>query len=447
MTFNDLNLNRSLYNALEDLGISEPTAIQYKTFAPIMSGKDVVGIAQTGTGKTFAYLLPCLKLWKFTKSPLPQILIIVPTRELVTQVVAEVEKLTTYMNVRVVGVYGGTNIRTQKTLVSAGMDVIVGTPGRLGDLMKDGILKVKKIKHLIIDEVDEMLNLGFRTQLRDIIEFLPKRRQHLMFSATMTEEVEAVIHEFTDLFEKIEAAPSGAPLENIEQYAYEVPNFNSKANLLEILLREQSEMTKLLVFVSTKKMAAALYEHLLPNFEESMGLIHSSKSQNNRFDTVHKFQDGTYRFLIATDIIARGLDVSAVTHIINFDLPDVAEKYIHRIGRTGRAEQKGIAISFVSEKELPYKKQIEELMSLEVPVLDSPEGLVLSEELIDLEKPTVIVPFNKHKIKTAAPTGGAFHEKKEKNKKVNNKIRRAEKMHLKYGKPQTRGQKPKRKKK
>ncbi|MEZ4888704.1 MAG: DEAD/DEAH box helicase [Chitinophagales bacterium] len=445
MTFHDLNLNRPLYSALEDLGITEPTAIQEKAFSPIMAGKDVVGIAQTGTGKTFAYLLPTLKLWKFSNSPAPQILIIVPTRELVAQVVAEIEKLTAYMNVKAVGVYGGTNIRTQKESVGGGADVVVGTPGRLVDLMLDGVLKTKKINRLIIDEVDEMLNLGFRTQLRNILDFLPSKRQNLMFSATMTEEVEEVIKEFTILFEKIEAAPSGAPLENIEQYAYEVPNFNSKANLLEILLRDKPEMTKLLVFVSTKKMADALYERLLPSFEEVMGLIHSSKSQNNRFDTVHKFDDGTYRFLIATDIIARGLDVSEVTHIINFDLPDVAEKYIHRIGRTGRAENRGEAISFVSEEEQSYKEQIEVLMDLKVPVLAAPDDLVLSDELIDLEKPIEIVPFDNRKIKTAKPRG-AFHEKKDKNKKVNNKVRRAEKMHLKYGKPQTRGQKPKKRK-
>lgn len=445
MTFNDLNLNRPLYNALEDIGITEPTAIQYKTFSPIMAGKDVVGIAQTGTGKTFAYLLPTLKLWKFSKSPAPQTLIVVPTRELVMQVVEEIKKLTAYMSVEVVGVYGGTNIRTQRLSVNTKLDVVVGTPGRLVDLMKDGVLKTKKLNRLIIDEVDEMLNLGFRTQLRNILDFLPRRRQTLMFSATMTEDVEEIIDEFSDLFEKIEAAPSGAPLENIEQYAYEVPNFNSKANLLEVLLREYSEMTKLLVFASTKKMAAALYERLLPNFEENMGLMHSSKSQNNRFDSVRKFQDGTYRFMIATDIIARGLDVSEVTHIINFDLPDVPEKYIHRIGRTGRAERKGIAISFVSEAEQEYKKQIEELMSLEVSIVPNPENLVLSNELIELEIPTEFIPFNHHKVKVTEATGGAFHEKKEKNQKTNIKLNRAAKMHLKYGKPQVRKPKQKRK--
>lgn len=446
MNFTDLNLGKSLLNALTDLNITEPTAIQAKTFAPIMAGKDVVGIAQTGTGKTFAYLLPSLRLWKFTKSPHPQILVVVPTRELVTQVVEAAQQLTKYMNVEVVGVYGGTNIRTQKAEVEVGVDVLVGTPGRLVDLMADGVLKTKQLRHVVIDEVDEMLNLGFRTQLRNIIEFLPQKRQHLMFSATLIDEVELIIQEFTDYYEKIEAAPSGAPLENIEQYVYSIPNFNSKANLLELLLQQQPEMSKVLVFAKTKKMADALYERLEPSFPENLGIIHSSKSQNNRFATVDNFQNGTYRCLVATDIIARGLDVSSVTHVINFDLPDTPEQYIHRIGRTGRAERKGIALAFVSEADQEYLQEIETLMELPLETLPLPEDLVLSEELIQLEKPSLYIPFNEHKNRVYTPTGDAFHEKKAKNAKVNKKIRRAEKMRLKYGKPQTRGDKNKKKK-
>ncbi len=446
MNFTDLNLGRSLLNALTDLNITEPTAIQAKTFGPIMAGKDVVGIAQTGTGKTFAYLLPSLRLWKFTKSPNPQILVVVPTRELVAQVVEAAQQLTEYMNVEVVGVYGGTNIRTQKAEVEVGVDVLVGTPGRLVDLMADGVLKTKQLRQVVIDEVDEMLNLGFRTQLRNIIEYLPKKRQHLMFSATLTDEVELIIQEFTDYYEKIEAAPSGAPLENIEQYAYSIPNFNSKANLLELLLQQKTEMAKVLVFAKTKKMADALYERLEPSFPENLGIIHSSKSQNNRFATVDNFQNGTYRCLVATDIIARGLDVSSVTHVINFDLPDTPEQYIHRIGRTGRAERKGITLAFVSEADQEYLQEIEKLMGLTLETLPLPEDVELSEELIQLEKPSLYVPFNEHKNRVYVPTGPAFHEKKAKNTKVNKKIRRAEKMRLKYGKPQTRGDKRKKKK-
>ena len=434
MTFQELNLNKSLLSALDDLSITEPTAIQRKAFSPIMSGSDIVGIAQTGTGKTIAYLLPSLRLWKFSKSPLPQILIMVPTRELVAQVVEDVKKLTTYMNVQVVGVYGGTNIKPQIDEVLAGTDIVVGTPGRMLDLILKGTLKTTHIKRLIIDEVDEMLNLGFRTQLNGIIEFLPENRQNLMFSATMPEEVEKVVNAYTDYYKKIEAAPSGAPLENIEQFAYKAANFNTKANLLELLLNSDEDLSRVLVFVSTKKMADALYERLVPSFEEQLGVIHSSKSQNNRFKTVNSFQDGTYRFIIATDVIARGLDVSMVTHVVNFDLSEVAESYIHRIGRTGRAEKKGMAFSFISEKEIERKKEIEELMKMEIPWKDVPDELEVSDDLIELEIPKVIDRFDNFKMKQHKPSGEAFHEKKEKNKKVNKKVRHETLMQKKYKK-------------
>ena len=434
MTFNELNLNKSLLNALNDLGLSEPTSIQRKVFSPIMAGDDVVGIAQTGTGKTFAYLLPSLRLWQFTKSPFAQIIIMVPTRELVVQVVEEAKKLTSYMNVQIVGVYGGTNIRPQIDAVLAGVDVVVGTPGRLLDLMLKGALKTKKAKRLIIDEVDEMLHQGFRTQLNNIIEFLPEKRQNLMFSATMPSEVEEIINNYTSYYKKIEAAPSGAPLENIDQSAYEADNFNTKANLLELLLSEDSSMSKVLVFVSSRRFAEALFERMNLSFENKVGVIHSYKSQNNRFDAVQSFDKGEYRFLIATDVIARGIDISDITHVVNFDLPDVPEKYIHRIGRTGRAEQKGVAISFISNSEKKNKTQIESLMDKEIRWEEKPEGLIISEELIDLEKPDIIVPFNNHKVKEYKPTGDAFHEKLDKNKKVNRKVRHETKMQKKYGK-------------
>lgn len=439
MTFQDLNLNKSLLNALADLGVETPTSIQAKTFSPIMSGKDIVGIAQTGTGKTFAFLLPVLRLWKFEKSPYPQILIIVPTRELVAQVVSEVDKLTSYLSVETTGVYGGANIRVQKAAVTAGVDVVVGTPGRLLDLMLDGVLQTKKIKRLIIDEVDEMLNLGFRTQLNNILEFLPEKRQNLMFSATMPAEVEQLINNYSDYYTKIEAAPSGAPLENIKQYYYEAQNFNTKANLLELLLNDKKEMSKVLVFVSTKKMADALYERMEEKYPENIGVIHSSKSQNFRFNSVNSFQDGSYRILIATDIIARGLDVSGVSHVINFDLHPVAESYIHRIGRTGRAEEEGVAISFVSEEDSAYKDEIEKLMDMQIPMEFAPEGLVVSEELILLEKPVEFVPFNNHKMKPHKPSGEAFHEKKAKNTKVNKKLDFEAEMKKKYKKQYRKG--------
>lgn len=441
LTFEDFKLNKFLYRALDDLNLISPTTIQSKVFSPVKAGKDVVGIAQTGTGKTFAYLLPVLSLWKFTKSPYPQILIIVPTRELVLQVEEEVKKLTTYMSFEAVGVFGGVPMQRHRDAVDDRLDLVVGTPGRLLDLILDGSLKTKDMNTLIIDEVDEMLNLGFRTQLKNLVELIPIKRQNLMFSATMTPEVEQVILQFTHFFDKIEAAPSGAPLENIEQFSYPIPNFNSKVNLLTHLLRSNEDMTKVLVFTSTRKMADALYDRMNEVFDDQVGVIHSSKAQNNRFNTVNRFEDGTYRFIIATDIVARGLDITALSHVVNFDMPGTAEQYIHRIGRTGRAENKGVAISFISPKDEAYKKEVEKLMSLEIPVLDLPAEVELSERLIDLEtEKEHLAADNFYKLTDG---GSAFHERAAKNKKVNKKVIHKELMHQKYGKPKTRGAKKK----
>jgi len=260
-----------------------------------------------------------------------------------------------------------------------------------------------------------------------------------MFSATMPQEVEELINNYSDHYTKIEAAPSGAPLENIQQVYYEVENFNTKANLLELLLKQDQSMNKVLVFASTKKMADALYERMSATFPDLVGVIHSSKSQNFRFNSVNSFQDGSFKVLIATDIIARGLDVNLVSHVVNFDLHPVAESYIHRIGRTGRAEEKGIAISFVSESEAEYKAAIEELMKMSIPKEEVPADLVVSEELIQLEIPVEFVPFNNHKMKQHKPSGEAFHEKKAKNAKVNKKVNFEEEMKKKYKKQYRKG--------
>ncbi len=441
MTFDDLNLNTPLLSALDDLGYTHPTTIQHKVFSVVMSGRDVCGIAQTGTGKTFAYLLPCLRQWKFNKDKDPQILVIVPTRELVAQVVEAVKKLTPYMSLTVVGVYGGANINTQKLEVEKGLDVLVATPGRLYDLAMAGAFKVKKIKKLVIDEVDEMLNLGFRTQLKNILDLLPQKRQNLMFSATITEEVETLIETYFNDPVRVEAAPTGTPLENIIQTGYNVPNFYTKVNLLELLLTEDKTMTKVLVFAATKQLADQLYEQLENKFPGTAGVIHSNKEQNHRFNTVNQFKEGSYRFIIATDIVARGIDIAEVTHVINFDTPDVPENYIHRIGRTGRFDKKGIAITFITEKEKPFQEAIEALMKYTIPIEPLPANLVLSDILTDDEIPKVHMKIIQPKLSNKEGAGAAFHEKSAKNKKVNFIIKKKDRMMKKYGKPKTRGQK------
>ncbi|TXI83919.1 MAG: DEAD/DEAH box helicase, partial [Crocinitomicaceae bacterium] len=411
MTFQDLNLTKPLLNALNDLGYTTPTTIQEKGFSVMMSGKDVLGIAQTGTGKTLAYLLPTLRQWNFSKERFPQILIIVPTRELVAQVVEEVEKLTKYMNVVTVGVYGGANIKTQSIQIAEGLDVLVATPGRLMDLALKGDLALKNIKKLIIDEVDETLNLGFRRQLTTILDILPTKKQSLLFSATITDEVETLIEEYFISPVKIEAAPTGTPLENIAQFGYHVPNFNTKINLLHHLLETEDDLNKVLIFVESKKFADRLFEQVEPNFPGEVGVIHSNKAQNNRFNTVKSFQSGEYRILIATDIISRGLDISEVTHVINFDTPDVAENYIHRIGRTGRYDKEGISITLISPHEIKFQEEIEKLMNRTITLLDLPEGLEISTELTDDEIPKVVMPNVQIKLPKRDNVGAAFHEK------------------------------------
>ncbi|RBL88066.1 DEAD/DEAH box helicase [Chitinophaga flava] len=438
MTFADLNLNTSLRNALDELGFKQPTTIQQRAFSVIMSGQDVCGIAQTGTGKTFAYLLPTLRMFKFSKEKYPQILILVPTRELVVQVVEAVQKLTTYMSVEVLGIYGGVNMNPQMEAVQNKVDVLVATPGRLYDVILSGALKVKSIKKLIIDEVDEMLNLGFRTQLQNIMDLLPPKRQNLMFSATITEDVEAIISTHFENPIRIEAAPTGTPLENIEQVLYRVPNFYTKVNLLELLMTKDESMTKTLIFAGTKQLADDLYEQLSVKFPEKVGVIHSNKEQNHRFNTVNQFQAGNYRFLIATDIIARGLDIAEVTHVINFDTPDVPENYIHRIGRTGRADKKGIAILFSKEQESEALTAIEELMDYSIPERPLPEELVISDVLTEDEKPKVFMRNTLVKAPARTEAGPAFHQKLAKNMKTNRKISHKDKMMLKYGKPKKR---------
>lgn len=418
MTFDNLNLTNSIRAALSDLEYIHPTPIQQEAFSVIMSGRDIVGVAQTGTGKTFAFLLPLLCQHKFTKDKAPRTLIVVPTRELVVQMVGEVEKLTKYMNFRVGGVYGGTNMNTQKNIVLEGLDLLVATPGRLLDLAYTGALKLRSVKKLVIDEVDEMLNLGFRPQLKNLLDILPPRRQNLLFSATLSEEVAQLVIDFFENPAKIEIAPHGTPLEQIQQFVFEVPNFYTKVNLLSYLIETDNTLEKVLIFIDTKKKADRLFDLLNTSFPGKIGIIHSNKSQNFRLNTVNQFHTGAIKCLIATDIMARGLDISDVSHVINFDTPEVPTNYIHRIGRTGRADRAGVAITFASEGELELLSQIEDLMKKTITRLPLSTAVEISEQLIPEE---IQEPAGKNYLPKLdlSKSKGAFHSKKKKNTKVN----------------------------
>jgi ATP-dependent RNA helicase RhlE len=416
-TFEQFNLPKSLQKAIDELGFKTPTPIQEKSFSVIMSGRDMMGIAQTGTGKTFAYLLPLLKLYKFTPTNTPKIVILVPTRELVVQVVDEVEKLTKYMSVKTLGIYGGVNINTQKKAVYEGVDILVGTPGRTMDLALDAVVRFDETQKLVIDEFDEMLNLGFRAQLTSLLAMMKTKRQNILFSATMTDEVDAILNDFFDYPEEVTLSASGTPLENIKQITYSVPNFNTKVNLLKHLLQSDEDMSRVLVFVNNKKISDMLHDRIEEDFEGQFGVIHSNKSQNYRLSTMAEFQEGNLRGLITTDIMARGLDISNITHVVNFEMPELPELYMHRIGRTGRADATGIAVSFITPREEESKVEVEVLMNMELNIAPFPEVVEISSKLIEPEKDRQPIKFLMKKQKLEGD--GAFHERDKKNKKVN----------------------------
>ena len=287
---------------------------------------------------------------------------------------------------------------------------------------------------MVIDEVDETLSLGFRAQLLRIFEFLPVKRQNMVFSATLSEEVSDFLEANFTVPVRVEAARSGTALAQIDQIGYHVPNFLSKVQMLHYLLENTVDSSKVLVFVQSRALADMLFEEMETSLLNNVGVIHSNKAQNFRFNSVQNFQTGVFRVLIATDLIARGIDVTDVTHVINFDIPEIPENYIHRIGRTGRADRNGVAITFVSEKDADALSKIESLMQQPLPFTDVPSEVEMTEELLEFEKPAAQIPGKLLKL-AKREVGPAFHEKKAKNKKVNVRYDHKKAMMDKYGKP------------
>ncbi len=440
-TFEDFKIKKQLQNAISDLGFEKPSPIQQESYSSILAGTDFVGIAQTGTGKTIAYLLPILQDLKFSDQLYPRVVILAPTRELVIQIVEQIEKLTPYITVRVVGVYGGSNnINAQKKSVSDGVDILVGTPRRMYDLLLTNFLLLKSVKKLVIDEVDIMLDFGYRTQLKNLFEHLPEKRQNILFSATMTPYVDELIDDLLVNPVRKTISISGTPLETISQQSYEVPNFYTKVNLLNQLLADKSEHSKVLIFVGTQVNADRLAESL--RFTSETAVIHAGKEQNHRTNSIEKFVSGEKRILIATDVIARGIDIEQIATVISFDTPFYPENYIHRIGRTGRAGQLGRSILLYSEKEIVLKDAIEKLMNYTIPFIEFPEDVKISSELTPEEKGKPVdldEPIGK---KPSFDGGGAFHEKSAKNSKEKvEKKSYSQKMKEKFGKPLKRGDK------
>src|SRR6476659_4756710 len=352
MSFRELNLSPKILQAVHDAGYTEPTPIQVAAIPPSLAGHDVIGIAQTGTGKTAAFVWPILmKLARNRQSGSDRgtrALVVAPTRELVVQIEENVRAYAKHVPLRMATVFGGVSERPQIAALRSGVDLVVATPGRLIDLMEQRAADLSGVEFLVLDEADRMLDMGFLPPIRRIVKALPQKRQTLMFSATLSREIEALTHEFQHSPKIIEIGRRANPAETVTQFVYEVPPHLKPALRLHLL--GDPKFDTVLVFARTKHGADKIARRL-ENSGIKTGTIHSNRSQNQRLRALKDFKSGAVRVLVATDIAARGIDVDGISHVVNYDFPMHSEDYVHRIGRTGRALAIGDAISFITPED------------------------------------------------------------------------------------------------
>jgi ATP-dependent RNA helicase RhlE len=411
----DLGLNAQLLKAIADSGFGVPTEVQVKCIPLVIGGQQVIGIAQTGTGKTAAYLLPILMKIKFMQGVDPRALILVPTRELAIQVSAHARQLAKYTDLRIIGIYGGVSPQAQIEEIKAGIDILVATPGRFMEIYHKRELAPKQIKVLVLDEADRMMDMGFMPQIRKIQEVIPQKRQNLLFSATFHPRVESLSREFLEFPIKIEVTPQSTPAGMVEQEAYHLPNLRTKINMIEYLLRDTTQFTRVMIFARTKGNADNVFKFIERKNLGPARVIHANKGQNARINAVSEFRDGKVRVLVATDVASRGIDVSNVSHVINFDVPVMYDDYVHRIGRTGRALQHGKAITLVSPAETWHITHIEQLIRGKIPVKAKPKEVGVEETMLE-EQEEMARAIDNQKKKDDPEFGGAFHERKGKAK-------------------------------
>lgn len=371
MLFKDLDIIKPILKALEESGYEKPTEIQKKSIPVVLKGKDILGCAQTGTGKTAAFAIPILQNIAADKEKdnnrSIKALIVAPTRELAIQIEESFAAYSKYLDVKDTVIFGGVNQSSQVRKIKAGVDILVATPGRLLDLSNQKHVDLKNIKYFVLDEADRMLDMGMIHDVKKIISRLPKERQNLLFSATMPKEVMKLVNSILNNPVKVEVQPVSSTVEIISQGVYYVPKKN-KRSLLIHLLKDES-IKSVIVFSRTKHGANKIAKDLEKSGVTSAA-IHGNKSQNQRQLALNNFKQGNIRVLVATDIAARGIDIDELSHVINYDLPDVAETYVHRIGRTGRAGSSGIAITFCDEEEKAMFRSIEKLIGKSIHVLE-----------------------------------------------------------------------------
>jgi len=406
-----LKLNKQLIMAVEESGFGEPTAIQTKCIPLILGGQAVIGIAQTGTGKTAAYMLPLLLKVKYQQGTDPRALILVPTKELVVQVLAQARQLSKYTDLRVAGIYGGVGPQTQVAEIQKGVDILVATPGRFMEIYLRNELPVKQLKTLVLDEADRMMDMGFMPQLRKIFEVIPPKRQNLLFSATFPQKVERLAQEFLEFPVRIEVTPQSTPAKKVEQELYHVPNLRTKINFVEKLLNDKDEFKRVMIFARTKENADSVFKFVDRKKLGPVRVIHSNKGQNSRINAMAEFKEGMLRVLVCTDVAARGIDVTGVSHVINFDVPIQYEDYVHRIGRTGRASAEGKAITFVTPAEEYHIGKIEKIIRERIPVKVMPADVAIEETSYE-ERQAMAREIDAQKRREDPEFKGAFHERK-----------------------------------
>jgi ATP-dependent RNA helicase RhlE len=415
ITFQDFDLNKQLLTAIEEMGYTEPTEIQAKAIPLILEGHDVLGIAQTGTGKTAAYLLPILMKTKYAQGKDVRCLIVAPTRELVMQITEAAKDLAKYTDLRIVSLFGGLGPKTQKENLKAGVDIIVATPGRFMDLYLLGDIGTKSLQYLILDEADKMMDMGFMPQIRRILEIIPRKRKNLLFSATFQPRVEKLSEEFLEAPIKIEISPSATAAETVTQRLYEVPNYMTKIHLLASLVDTKEEL-KTIVFCRTKTVADNVFKFLERKVlgANQVRVIHANKGQNTRINAITEFKEAKIKVLVATDVASRGIDISGVQQVINFDVPLIYEDYIHRIGRTGRAKAEGQAITFMIPSEAYHIEKIETIIRTTIPRAVVPKEVPITETPF-VEQQIILREIDIQRKKNDPDFMGAFHEKKAKN--------------------------------
>jgi ATP-dependent RNA helicase RhlE len=419
-TFEELKITKQYLNALEDLGFQEATPIQIKAIPAIRSGQHVIGIAQTGTGKTAAYVLPILQKLSYPKGTAARCIIVVPTKELVVQVTNQVKELAAYTQFRIEGIYGGVGRKAQAKALLEGVDLIVSTPRRLLELYQQENVPLNKVEIMVLDEADRMMDMGFMGQINNILEVVPTKKQNLLFSATFSPRVEELSWNFMDFPIKIEITPEATPVETVEQVLYEVPNFATKLNLLWHLLEDEENFNRIIVFVKTKQTANQVFERLRRREGDSIRLIHSNKGQNTRINAFEDFKKGEIRILVATDVMARGIDIKEVSHVINFDVPTVYEDYVHRIGRTGRAFRTGAALTFATPADRYHINKIEKKIRMAIPSQPLPDAVQVAPTPFE-EQQTMLRAIDAQKMKEDPTYQGAFHEKTSYQSKIKNK--------------------------